>query len=78
MKETRDIGFIFLVMAIGMAMGTKLYFLAGIATFIMSAIIYSMYRFNRFAQKKKERILTIRIAPKKFEDELFDEIFEKY
>ena len=43
MKETRDIGFIFLVMAIGMA-----------------------------------RILTIRIAPKKFEDGLFDEIFEKY
>ena len=78
MKETRDIGFIFLVMAIGMAMGTKLYFLAGIATLIMSAIIYSMYRFNRFAEERKERILTIRIAPKKFEDRLFDEIFKKY
>ena len=44
----------------------------------MSAIIYGMYRFDWFAEKRKERILTIRIAPKKFEDGLFDEIFEKY
>lgn len=52
MKETRDIGFIFLVMAIGMAMGTKLYLLAGLATVVMSAIIYLMYHFNRFAQTR--------------------------
>ena len=78
MKETRDIGFIFLVMAIGMAMGTKLYLLAALGALVMSAIIYGMYRFDRFAEKRKGRILTIRIAPKKFEDGLFDEIFEKY
>lgn len=78
MKETRDIGFIFLVMAIGMAMGTKLYLLAILWALVMSAIIYGMYRFDWFAQKRKGRILTIRIAPKKFEDGLFDEIFEEY
>ena len=78
MKETRDIGFIFLVMAIGMAMGTKLYLLAALGASVMSAIIYGMYRFDWFAEKRKGRILTIRIAPKKFEDGLFDEIFEKY
>ena len=78
MKETRDIGFIFLVMAIGMAMGTKLYLLAALGALVMSAIIYVMYRFDWFTQKKKGRILTIRIAPKKFEDGLFDKVFEKY
>lgn len=78
MKETRDIGFIFLVMAIGMAMGTKLYLLAALGALVMSAIIYGMYRFDWFAEKRKGRILTIRIAPKKFEDWLFDEIFEEY
>ena len=78
MKETRDIGFIFLVMAIGMAMGTKLYLLAVLGALVMSAIIYGMYRFDWFAQKKKGRILTIRIAPKKFEDGLFHKVFEKY
>ena len=78
MKETRDIGFIFLVMAIGMAMRTKLYLLAALGALVMSAIIYGMYRFDWFAEKRKGRILTIRIAPKKFEDGLFDEIFEKY
>ena len=78
MKETRDIGFIFLVMAIGMAMGTKLYLLAALGALVMSAIIYGMYRFDWFAEKRKGRILTIRIAPKKFEDGLFDEIFKEY
>ena len=78
MKETRDIGFIFLVMAIGMAMGTKLYLLAALGALVISAIIYGMYRFDWFAEKRKGRILTIRIAPNKFEDGLFDEIFEEY
>src|SRR5688500_19572219 len=31
-KETRDVGFIFLVMAIGMAAGTRFYTLAAVAT----------------------------------------------
>jgi len=34
MKETRDVGFIFLVMAIGMAVGTKFYLLAVFASVV--------------------------------------------
>lgn len=78
MKETRDIGFIFLVMAIGMAMGTKLYLLAIIATVVMSVILYLMYRFNRFAQQRKGKLLTLRIEPEKFSDGLFDQTFEQF
>ncbi len=78
MKETRDIGFIFLVMAIGMSMGTKLYLLAIIATLVMSVILYLMYRFNRFAQQREGKLLTLRIEPEKFSDGLFDETFEQF
>lgn len=78
MKETKDIGFVFLVMAIGMAMGTKLYFLAGVATLVMSVMIYLMYRFNWFVDKNVAKLLTIRISPKYFEDGVFDSIFKEY
>src|SRR5690348_13277024 len=38
-KETKDIGFIFMVMAIGMACGTRFYTLAAIATFLLCTVI---------------------------------------
>ena len=39
MKETRDVGFIFLVMAMGMAVGTRFYLLAIFATAALSAFV---------------------------------------
>ena len=60
MKETRDVGFIFLVMAIGMAVGTRFYLLAIFATAALSAFILLMTRFNFFAKENTERILRVR------------------
>ena len=59
-------------------MGTKLYFLAGVATLVMSVMIYLMYRFNWFVDKNVAKLLTIRISPKYFEDGVFDSIFKEY
>ena len=60
MKETRDVGFIFLVMAIGMAVGTRFFLLAIFATAALSAFILLMTRFNFFAKEVTERILRVR------------------
>jgi uncharacterized membrane protein YhiD involved in acid resistance len=60
MKETRDVGFIFLVMAIGMAVGTRFYLLAIFATAALSAFVLLMTRFSLFAKEISERILRIR------------------
>ena len=49
-KETRDIGFIFFVMAVGMACGTRFYFLAIILTLVGSGLTYFM-TFTQFGQK---------------------------
>ena len=38
-KETRDVGFVFFAMAIGMATGTKFYLLAIVAAVIISLVI---------------------------------------
>ena len=43
-KETRDVGFIFFTMAIGMAVGTKFYLLAVIAAVVISLVIMLMTR----------------------------------
>ena len=47
-KETRDVGFIFLVMGVGMAVGTRFYLLAIVATVAICLVIVVMYRFNWF------------------------------
>lgn len=59
MKETRDVGFIFLVMAIGMAVGTRFYLLSIYATATLSAFMIALTRFNMFAKEITERILRV-------------------
>jgi len=77
-KETRDVGFIFLAMAIGMAMGTRFYLLGIIATVVISLIILLMNRMNRYARENTNQILKIQIAPEIDFDHLFDKAFLKY
>jgi hypothetical protein len=60
MKETRDVGFIFLTMAIGMAVGTRFFLLAAFATCFLSAISIILARFDMFGKEVTERILRIR------------------
>jgi uncharacterized membrane protein YhiD involved in acid resistance len=60
MKETRDVGFIFLVMAVGMAVGTRFYLLAIFATAALSAFVLFMTRFSLFAKEITERVLRVR------------------
>jgi uncharacterized membrane protein YhiD involved in acid resistance len=60
-KETRDVGFIFFAMAIGMAIGTRFYLLAGIATFAISAAMLLMERFNWFKLDVRSQILKVQV-----------------
>ncbi len=67
-KETRDVGFVFLVMAIGMACGTRFYALAALATAVLCAVIILMFRLDLFAKKVVEQVLRVRFpADRDFE-----------
>lgn len=77
-KETRDVGFIFLAMAIGMAMGTKFYLLWIIATWIITLVIVLMNRFDRYSRTNVSQILKIQIDPNISFEKLFDNIFLSY
>jgi uncharacterized membrane protein YhiD involved in acid resistance len=77
-KETRDVGFIFFTMAIGMAIGTKFYLLAVITAVIISLIIVIMTRFNWYARPVVSQILKVQVPNTAEFDTLFDQLFLEY
>lgn len=77
-KETRDVGFIFYAMAIGMACGTRFYLLATIATFIISGLVWLMTRTNMFAKDAAPLFLKIRLPGDMPYATLFDDVFDRY
>jgi uncharacterized membrane protein YhiD involved in acid resistance len=60
-KESRDMGFVFVTMAVGMACGTRFYLLAVFATVGVSCAIFAMSALNLFSKQVRERILMVRI-----------------
>ncbi|MCA1225488.1 MULTISPECIES: DUF4956 domain-containing protein [unclassified Saccharopolyspora] len=60
-KETRDVGFIFLVMGIGMACGTRFYTLAIIATVLVCAVVLLMHRLNWFALDVQRQVVKVQV-----------------
>ncbi len=77
-KETRDVGFVFFAMAIGMATGTKFYLLAVVATLIIGLAILIMNRFNWYSRKITRQCLKIQLPNDTEFDNLFDSVFVKY
>lgn len=60
-KETRDVGFIFLVMGVGMACGTRFYTLAVIATVVICAVVLLMHRLNWFALNVQRQVVKVQV-----------------
>lgn len=77
-KDTRDVGYIFFALAIGMACGTRFYLLAIVATVVISFILWGMSALNLFAKEQSEQILKIRLPGDMPYENLFDDIFAKY
>lgn len=77
-KETRDVGFIFFSMAIGMAVGTRFYLLGAIAAVVISLVVLLMTRLNWFARESATQILRVNIPNGLPFDSLFDRVFVKY
>ncbi len=78
MKETRDIGFMFMSMAIGMAVGTRFYLMAVFAVFILSCLVMMLFKLNLFAKDIHERILRIRLPIGMDYEQAFEDIFHTY
>jgi len=77
-KETRDVGFIFFMMAVGMATGTRFYVLAIIMTLFISLLIIGMHKINFGSSSKKEELLKVIVSSKFSVEKTFSEIFSEY
>jgi uncharacterized membrane protein YhiD involved in acid resistance len=77
-KETRDVGFIFFTMAIGMAVGTRFYLLAIAGTIAISLVILLMTRYNWFAREMSSHVLHIQVPNSVPFETLFDRTLAKY
>jgi hypothetical protein len=77
LKETRDVGFIFATMAIGMACGTRFYMLAVFATVWIAGISVLMSRLRIFAKVIHERILLVEVPGDADPSALFEEVFDR-
>lgn len=78
MKETRDVGFIFLTMAIGMAVGTRFFLLGTFATFVLCAIVIILARFDMFGKEITERILRVRFPANRDYETAFEVPFRAH
>jgi hypothetical protein len=77
-KDTRDVGYIFFAMGVGMACGTRFYLLAVLATFVISFIMWGMATLNLFAKDIREQILKIRLPGDMRYETLFNNVFNRY
>lgn len=74
----REIGVIFLAMAIGLATGMGYIGLAVLFFVIVAAVTLLLTRFNFGGSKRSERILRITIPENLDYEGLFDDLFQKY
>jgi hypothetical protein len=77
-KETRDVGFIFFVMVIGMAVGTRFYILAAVAMSVISSAVLIMTRFDWFKLDVRSQILKVQLPAGEDFSNLLDEIFVRF
>lgn len=77
-KDSRDVAFIFVAMAIGMSVGTGFYQTAVIFTLFACAAIYILSRFEVGAIVTREVLLKIHLPASQDYHKAFDELFFRY
>jgi len=77
-RQSRDIGFIFLAMAAGLGVGARQYSLAITTTIVVCAIIYVFSRADVFAPVRLSHFLRIRVTNEVNYDQVFQKCFEEY
>jgi hypothetical protein len=77
-KETRDVGYIFFTMAIGMACGTRFYLLAVVSTFVICGLIWFMDNRRFFAKDAAIHLLKVRLPSDMPYTTLFATVFDRY
>jgi hypothetical protein len=78
LAEARDIGFVFLAMAAGLAVGARQYGMAVATTIVICAIIYFFSKRDWFAPTRASHFLRVRVTNDINYDVAFNESFAKF
>ena len=74
-KDSRDVAFIFMAMAIGMSVGTGFYLAAIVFTLFASFMAYSLTRFEIGSASRREQLLKLQVPANVEYQTAFNETF---
>ena len=77
-KETRDVGFIFFAMAIGMATGTRFYVLAAVATVAIGGVVMIMHRFEWYRLDVASQVVKVQVPPDEDYTERIEDVLRHF
>ncbi|HEX6135324.1 MAG TPA: DUF4956 domain-containing protein [Longimicrobiales bacterium] len=77
-KDSRDVAFIFITMAIGMAAGTGFYAAAVVFTLFITAMVYFLFRFDVGAIKTREVLLKVQLPEDADYHAVFNDVFLRF
>lgn len=76
--QSRDLGFVFFAMAVGMVVGARLYVEAIIVTPMVAALLYGIMRLDAFAPRKASHLLTLRMTSDMQFEERLDPVWAEF
>ena len=77
-KDSRDVAFIFVSMAIGMSVGTGFYLTAIVFTLFTCFMVYFLSRFEIGSTKRREMLLKVQVGRTAEYGTLFNELFYQH
>ncbi len=77
-KDAKDMGYIFLVLAIGMAIGTNNYLIGIVTAVVVLLVIFILTKMNFGSIRKFDYILTFILDTRKAPENVYKSIFNKY
>jgi hypothetical protein len=76
--QSRDLGFVFFAMAVGMVVGARLYTMAIIVTPLVAALLYAIARKDAFAPRRASHMLTLRMTSDMSFESLLDPVWVEF
>jgi uncharacterized membrane protein YhiD involved in acid resistance len=77
-KDARDVAFIFMTMAVGMACGTGFYDVALVFVLFAMPMVYLLHRFKIGAMPTSEALLKVQLPENRDHRSVFNEVFYKF
>lgn len=77
-KDSRDVAFIFMTMAVGMACGTGFFWIALVFTLFMCPAVYALYRFDVGSMPTSEVLLKVHLPESQDYHQVFNAVFYEH